>query len=62
MLIALVTGANKGIGLETARQLAQRGMKVLLGARDVQRGMDAAARLRGEGLDVEFIELDMEKP
>ena len=56
---ALVTGANKGIGLETARQLAQKGFHVLLGARDEKRGRDAAAKLSGEKLSVEFIKLDV---
>lgn len=57
--IALVTGANKGIGLETARQLAQKGMTVLLGARDSVRGESAAAALRKDGLDVRFLQLDV---
>lgn len=57
--IALVTGANKGIGLETARQLAAQGYTVLLGARDEQRGVEAADRLKGEGLEVEFLPLDI---
>ena len=43
--IVLVTGANKGIGLETARQLAQAGHTVLLGARDHHKGAAAAAKL-----------------
>src|SRR6266404_4694189 len=57
--VALVTGANKGIGLETVRQLAKQGITVLLGARDEQRGKDAAAKLQGEGLDVQFLHLDV---
>jgi NAD(P)-dependent dehydrogenase (short-subunit alcohol dehydrogenase family) len=57
--IALVTGANKGIGYETARRLAGQGMTVLLGARDEQRGKEAAAKLQAEGLDVQFLRLDV---
>lgn len=57
--VALVTGANRGIGLETARQLAQRGFLVLMGARDLERGRAAAARLQEEGLEVEGVPLDM---
>ncbi len=57
--IALVTGANRGIGLETARQLAQQGYQVLMGARDLERGQAAAAGLREGGLEVEAIRLDV---
>jgi NAD(P)-dependent dehydrogenase (short-subunit alcohol dehydrogenase family) len=57
--VALVTGANKGIGYETALRLASRGMTVLLGARDEQRGKEAAAKLQAEGLDVQFLRLDV---
>ncbi|HYE76037.1 MAG TPA: SDR family oxidoreductase [Blastocatellia bacterium] len=57
--IALVTGANKGIGFEAARQLAKHDMTVLLGARDEHRGEEAAARLRDEKLDVHFIQLEV---
>ncbi|WIX98980.1 SDR family NAD(P)-dependent oxidoreductase [Amycolatopsis mongoliensis] len=46
--VALVTGANKGIGRATAEQLAGRGMTVLLGARDARRGEEAAAAVRGK--------------
>jgi len=57
--IALVTGANRGLGFETARRLARQGVKVLLGVRNEQRGKEAEARLKGEGLEAEFILLDM---
>lgn len=57
--IALVTGANKGIGLETVRQLAAEGITVLLAARDEKRGAEAVNKLKSEGLDVEFLQLDV---
>jgi NAD(P)-dependent dehydrogenase (short-subunit alcohol dehydrogenase family) len=57
--IALVTGANKGIGREISRQLATRGNFVLLGARDHERGENAAADLRAQSLPVEFIQIDV---
>jgi NAD(P)-dependent dehydrogenase (short-subunit alcohol dehydrogenase family) len=57
--IALITGANKGIGFEIARQLAQLGYKVLIGARDPQRGEEAAKTLQTEGLDAAFIHIDV---
>jgi len=57
--IALVTGANKGIGFETSRQLAREGVMVLMGARDEGRGSAAEKTLRSEGLDVQFVHLDM---
>lgn len=58
--IALVTGANRGIGLETARQLGAKGIKVLIGARSAEKGLDAESTLRNEGLDVEFLQLDVD--
>ena len=57
--IALVTGANKGIGLETARQLAKQGIMVLAGARDEAKANAAAAELSEEGLDVHGIVIDV---
>ena len=57
--IAVLTGGNRGIGFETCRQLAKRGMKVVLAARDEARGRAAAQRLRDEGLDVDPARLDV---
>jgi NAD(P)-dependent dehydrogenase (short-subunit alcohol dehydrogenase family) len=58
--IALVTGGNRGLGYETCRQLAQSGLKVLLGARDLNKGKSAAYQLNEkEGLDVKFYQLDV---
>ncbi len=57
--VALVTGANKGIGLEISRQLAKAGVRVVLGARDPQKGDEAASKLRAEGLHVDSIRIDL---
>jgi NAD(P)-dependent dehydrogenase (short-subunit alcohol dehydrogenase family) len=57
--IALVTGANKGIGFETSRQLAQHGVHVIMAARDSAKGAAAADALKSEGLEVESIVLDV---
>ncbi|RZK58550.1 MAG: SDR family oxidoreductase [Hymenobacter sp.] len=56
--VALITGANKGLGLEIARQLAQKGIIVVLGARQGKAEAPAAA-LRAEGLDAHAVELDV---
>lgn len=58
--IALITGANRGIGFETARQLGAQGIKVLVGARDEAKGLEAEAALKNEGLDVEYINIDVD--
>lgn len=57
--IILITGANKGIGFETARQLASAGHHVILAARDPDKGAAAVAKLAAEGLRAEAIELDV---
>lgn len=60
--IALVTGANRGIGLETARELGKRGYHVILTARDEKKGKDKAKELEKEGYSVVFHKLDMDDP
>jgi NAD(P)-dependent dehydrogenase (short-subunit alcohol dehydrogenase family) len=60
--IALVTGANRGIGFEVCRQLAEHGLRVILAARDPERGEAAARILSREGLDVDFCPLDVTDP
>jgi NAD(P)-dependent dehydrogenase (short-subunit alcohol dehydrogenase family) len=57
--IALVTGGNRGIGLELCRQLAQQRIRVLLGSRDHAKGIAAAAELNANGLPVEPRQLDV---
>jgi NAD(P)-dependent dehydrogenase (short-subunit alcohol dehydrogenase family) len=57
-LTILVTGANKGIGLEVCRQLAVAGHRVILSARSAERGGAAVATLKKEKLNVEFLQLD----
>jgi NAD(P)-dependent dehydrogenase (short-subunit alcohol dehydrogenase family) len=59
MKIALVTGANKGIGYEIAAGLGQRGFRVGVGARDEQRREDAVAKLRAAGVDAFGVPLDV---
>ncbi|MBD1913461.1 MULTISPECIES: SDR family oxidoreductase [unclassified Leptolyngbya] len=60
--IAIVTGANRGIGLEVVRQLAQKGITVILGARDLQKGEAAAIPLISAGLPVFPRQLDVTDP
>jgi NAD(P)-dependent dehydrogenase (short-subunit alcohol dehydrogenase family) len=57
--IALISGANKGIGFEVARQLGSDGCTVLLGARNAALGRAAEAKLKSENLNVRFVELDL---
>ena len=59
MPVALVTGANRGIGKETARQLGQRGYAVWLGARHEAQGRAAEAEMRAEGLEATWLPLDV---
>ncbi len=60
--VALVTGANKGIGLEISRQLGRQGFTVVLVGRDEKKVNDAAARLRAEGSDAQAVVLDVTDP
>jgi NAD(P)-dependent dehydrogenase (short-subunit alcohol dehydrogenase family) len=59
--IALITGANRGIGLETARQLGQKGVAVIVAARTISAAEEAAAKLNAEGLQATAIKLDVTK-
>ncbi|WP_348266691.1 SDR family oxidoreductase [Edaphobacter paludis] len=60
--IALITGANRGLGLETARQLGAQGITVLLAARDLAKAEAAASTLKKEGIDARPIKLDVDNP
>ncbi len=62
MKTVLITGANKSIGFETARQLLQQGYYIYLGCRDMQKGQQAVSQLHSEGLtQVEPIEIDVDQ-
>lgn len=63
MKTALITGANKGIGLETARQLSQQGLFVYLGSRDLAKGEAIVKELKDKGFqNIQAIEIDVTKP
>jgi NAD(P)-dependent dehydrogenase (short-subunit alcohol dehydrogenase family) len=57
--VALISGANRGLGYEVARQLSDRGMTVLLGARDLDKGLQAARKLAGAPGEVIAVQLDV---
>jgi NAD(P)-dependent dehydrogenase (short-subunit alcohol dehydrogenase family) len=61
--VAFITGANKGIGLETARGLGERGIAVVLASRDEAKGREAAEGLRAAGIkDIEAVRFDVTRP
>jgi NAD(P)-dependent dehydrogenase (short-subunit alcohol dehydrogenase family) len=60
--VALITGANKGIGLETARQLGKLNVTILVGARDLAKGETAVAELKKDGVDARAIKIDVDNP
>jgi NAD(P)-dependent dehydrogenase (short-subunit alcohol dehydrogenase family) len=59
--IAFITGGNRGIGKETARQLGKQGVKVVIGSRDLEKGKQVAEELRADGADVDAIQFDITK-
>src|SRR5262249_39415253 len=60
--VAFITGANRGLGLETARELGKQGIVVVLGSRDPKKGEAAAAKLRDQGINAESLGFDITKP
>jgi NAD(P)-dependent dehydrogenase (short-subunit alcohol dehydrogenase family) len=59
--VAFITGGNRGIGLETARQLGKKDVKVVIGSRDLQKGKAVAGELRADGADIDVIRFDVGK-
>jgi len=57
--VALVTGANRGIGFETAKQLGEKGITVVVGARTLQSAEETASKLKSKGIDAYGIQLDV---
>ena len=57
--VALITGANKGIGLEIARQLGKQGVTVVVGSRDPKKGQEAVDTLKAEGIDAYTLKLEV---
>lgn len=60
--VAFITGGNKGLGLETARQLGKLGIKVVIGSRDLEKGKEAVAKLKADGVNAEAIKFDVLNP
>ena len=59
--VAFITGGNRGLGLETARELGKQGIVVVLGSRDSKKGAAAAAELRDEGVTADSLGFDVNK-
>ena len=56
--IAFITGANRGIGFETAKRLAEEGINVILGSRDLNKGREAIKKLSSQNIDADLIQYD----
>ena len=56
--VAFITGANRGIGFETSKQLAKKNTKVILGSRDLDKGKKAIEKLATEGINADLIQYD----
>ncbi|PIO84154.1 carbonyl reductase [Loigolactobacillus backii] len=57
--ITLITGADKGVGFETAKELGQKGQRVIVGSRNVERGHDAIGQLAAAGVKADLVQLDV---
>jgi NAD(P)-dependent dehydrogenase (short-subunit alcohol dehydrogenase family) len=57
--VALITGANRGLGFATAQILGEAGISVLIGSRSIEAGEHAADRLRGDGIDAHAVQIDV---
>ena len=60
--LAFITGANRGIGFETAKRLAQSGIKVILGSRDLDKGKNALEKLKSNGIEADLVKYDAFDP
>ena len=56
--VAFITGANRGIGFETSKRLAETGVKVILGSRDLNKGKDAVKKLSNLGIEADLVQFD----
>lgn len=56
--VAFITGANRGIGFETSKKLAESGIKVILGSRDLKKGEEAVKKLSSLGIDADLVKYD----
>ena len=56
--VAFISGANRGIGFETSKKLAQLGMKVILGSRDLNKGKKAVEELASIGIEADLVQYD----
>ncbi len=60
--IAFITGGNRGLGFQTALDLKDAGVKVVIGSRDLAQGQQAVAKLRSAGVDADVLQFDITKP
>lgn len=60
--VAFITGANRGIGFETARELGEKGVRVILGSRDAAKGEEAVRKLKAKGIEAVTLKFDVNEP